>query len=82
MKITDIVILNEIQAAVPGMQDLEDDQSTKYALRQTRLTLKQINKLRKMNDIREYEKEAKLENIRAQYGATAEGGDMGGEDIF
>ena len=74
----DITILNELDAHVPGMQDLSDDNSTKYALRQTRLTLKQINKLRKMNDIREYEKEAKLKNIRAQYGASAEegGGDM------
>ena len=78
MKIKDVEILNELDAHVPGMQDLQDDNSTKYALRQTRLTLKQINKLRKMNDIREYEKEAKLKNIRAQYGASAEegGGDM------
>ena len=74
----DITILNELDAHVPGMQDLNNDNSTKYALRQTRLTLKQINKLRKMNDIREYEKEAKLKNIRAQYGGTGEdgGGDM------
>jgi len=77
MKINDLTILNETDAAVPGMQSLEDDQSTKYALRQTRLTLKQINKLRKMNDIREYEKEAKLKNIRAQYAAPADEG--GGE---
>ena len=76
MKISDVEVLREFQEAVPGMQDVGDDQSTKYALRQTRLTLKQINKLRKMNDIREYEKEAKLKNIRAQYGATAD--DMGG----
>jgi len=77
MKVKDIAVLREFQEAVPGMQDLGDDKSTKYALRQTRLTLKQINKLRKMNDIREYEKEAKLKNIRAQYGAPAE--DMGGD---
>lgn len=74
------MIINEIAPAIPGMQDLQDDNSTKYALRQTRLTLKQINKLRKMNDIREYEKEAKLKNIRAQYGAPAE--EMGAADIF
>lgn len=71
------MIINEIDQQIPGMQDLEDDSSTKYALRQTRLTLKQINKLRKMNDIREYEKEAKLKNIRAQYSTPAD--DMGGE---
>ena len=64
----------EVAEHIPGYQDLEDDQSTEYSLRQTRLTLKQINKLRKMNDIREYEKEAKLKNIRAQYGQAAEAG--------
>lgn len=79
MKVTD-VILREFQEAIPGMQDLRDDRSTKYALRQTRLTLKQINKLRKMNDIREYEKEAKLKNIRAQYGPSAE--EAGGNEPF
>lgn len=77
MKMKDITILNELDAHVPGMQDLGDDNSTKYALRQTRLTLKQINKLRKMNDIREYEKEAKLKNIRAQYSTPEDG--MGGD---
>ena len=72
MKVEDIAVLREFQEPIPGMQDLDSDNSTKYALRRTRLTLKQINKLRKMNDIREYEKEAKLKNIRAQYGASAE----------
>ena len=76
------MIINEIAKQIPGIQNLEDDQSTKYALRQTRLTLKQINKLRKMNDIREYEKEAKLKSIQSQYGTSAEGGDMGGDEMF
>lgn len=75
------MIINEVEKHIPGMQSLEDDQSTKYALRQTRLTLKQINKLRKMNDLREYEKEAKLSSIQRQYGAPAED-DLGGEDMF
>ena len=74
MKMKDITILNELDAHIPGMQDLNTDNSTKYALRQPRLTLKQLNKLRKMNDIREYEKEAKLKNIRAQYSTPAEEG--------
>jgi len=77
MKVHDITVLLELDSHVPGMQDLSADSSTKYALRQTRLTLKQINKLRKMNDIREYEKEAKLKNIQAQYGAPAEEGGGG-----
>ena len=80
MKAKDVIILNELDQHVPGMQDLGDDKSTKYALRQTRLTLKQINKLRKMNDIREYEKEAKLKNIRAQYSTPSEEG--GGGEMF
>lgn len=80
MKINDITILREFDEPVPGMQDLDSDNSTKYALRQTRLTLKQLNKLRKMNDIREYEKEAKLKNIQAQYGTPAE--DMDGGEPF
>ncbi len=67
------MIINEIDQHVPGYQDLDDDQSTGYALRQTRLTLKQLNKLRKMNDIRQYEKEAKLSSIQTQYGTPAEG---------
>lgn len=68
--------------AVPGYQDTGEDKSTQYALRQTRLTLKQINKLRKMNDIREYEKEAKLKNIRSQYGTPAEAGGEAGGELF
>ena len=81
MKMND-VILNEVyDDAIPGYQDLENDKSTEYAKRQTRLTLKQINKLRKMNDIRRFEKEADLANIRAQYGAPA-GEEGGGEEIF
>lgn len=83
MKINDVEVLREFQEAIPGYQDVGNDESTKYSLRQTRLTLKQINKLRKMNDIREYEKEAKLKNVRAQYGASAGGDAGGGEgDLF
>ncbi len=80
MKVNDITTLLEFQEAIPGMQDLDSDNSVNYARRQTRLTLKQINKLRKMNDIREYEREAKLKNIRAQYGASAE--ETGGMEPF
>ena len=73
--------INEVfDRAIPGYQDLGDDQSTSYALRQTRLTLKQLNKLRKMNDIRAYEKEKDLKNVRAQYGAPPEEAG-GGEDL-
>ena len=73
------MILNELfNKAVPGYQDLEDDntQITKDDLRKTRLTLKQINKLRQMNDIRNIEHKEKLKKIQAMYSAPSE--DMGG----
>lgn len=81
MKWNDVILNEEYSEEVPGYQDIGNDKSTEYSLRQTRLTLKQINKLRKMNDIRRFEKEADLVNVRAQYGAPA-GEEGGGEDIF
>lgn len=63
--------------SVPGYQELGDDNSQLdgYDTRKTRLTLKQINKIRLMNDVRNYEKKQKLSQIQAQYGASAEGGE-------
>ena len=51
-------------------QDLSKDQSqTKITdLRKTRLTLAQINQLRKMNDQRNVEKNESLVKIRKMYG--------------
>jgi hypothetical protein len=40
-------------------------------LRKTRLTLKQISKLRKMNELRELEFKNKLKDIKAQYAPPA-----------
>jgi len=50
-------------------QDLGDDNSrTKMKqLRSTRLTLKQIKKLRLMNDLRSVEKQEELEFVRKMY---------------
>jgi len=66
--------------SVPGYQDLEDDNSQiqTFNTRKTRLTLKQINKIRIMNDVRNFEQKEKLSTIQAQYGAAAEEG--GGAD--
>ncbi len=52
-----------------GYQDLADDNSQPELgkLRKTKLTLKQINKLRRMNDLRSYEYKEKLKDIRKQY---------------
>jgi len=69
------MILNELfNRTVPGYQDLEDDntQITTDDLRKTRLTLKQINKLRQMNDIRNIEHKDKLAKIQTMYAAPSE----------
>lgn len=52
-----------------AMQDLAADNSQVNIndLRKTRLTLRQLNKLRKMNDIRAYEQKEKLKLVRQQY---------------
>jgi hypothetical protein len=59
--------------ATPGYQDVGADQSSPKwrESRKTKLTLKQIRKLRKMNDVRNYEKVQYLKKVHEQYGATA-----------
>ena len=54
-------------------QDLSQDQSVEklHDLRKTRLTLAQINQLRKMNDQRNVEYVEQITKVRKQYGATA-----------
>ena len=64
------MILNELYQKSPGAyQDLSQDnsQTTLNGLRKTRLTLRQLNKLRQMNDVRSYEYKEKLKDIRKQY---------------
>jgi hypothetical protein len=55
-------------------QDLSQDNSQLQLsdLRKTRLTLRQLNKLRKMNDIRSLEYKDKLKLIRKQYQPPAQ----------
>ena len=50
-------------------QDLSQDNSQPQLgdLRKTRLTLRQLNKLRKMNDVRAFEYKEKLKLVRQQY---------------
>lgn len=57
-----------------GYQDLAKDQSTQKLtdMRKTRLTLSQINQLRKMNDQRSLEFKTKLEKVKVMYGQTAQ----------
>jgi hypothetical protein len=64
------MILNEFFKKEPeAYQDLSQDNSQPELgdLRKTRLTLRQINKLRKMNDVRTYEYKEKLKLVRQQY---------------
>jgi hypothetical protein len=52
-----------------GYQDVEDDNSQPQLgqLRKTKLTLRQINKLSRMNDVRTFEYKEKLKDVRKQY---------------
>jgi hypothetical protein len=75
------MILNELFDKQPEeMQDLSKDSSTlKYEdSRKTRLTLSQINRLRKMNDMRALEHEQEMSFVRKMYAPPAPQGDMGG----
>jgi hypothetical protein len=61
---------------VQGYQSVEKDGSIPKwkQFRKSKLTLRQIRKLRKMNDVRNYEKNQNLKKIRKQYQpAPAEG---------
>jgi hypothetical protein len=61
------------EPAIPGYQDIESDNSKPKwkESRKTKLTLKQIRKLRKMNDVRNYEKAKYLKKVHEQYGAQS-----------
>jgi hypothetical protein len=64
------MLLNEFFRKDPeAFQDLSQDNSQPQEsdLRKTRLTLRQLNKLRKMNDVRTYEYKEKLKLVRQQY---------------
>jgi hypothetical protein len=69
------MILNEIYQRQPeAYQDVAQDNTQPQLgdLRKTKLTLKQLNKLRKMNDTRTYEYSEKLKLIRKQYAPPAQ----------
>jgi hypothetical protein len=57
---------------VAGYQDVNDDNSkpTWRNSRKTKLTLAQIRKLRRMMDVRRYERSQHLTKVRDQYGAN------------
>ena len=64
-----------IEKEPEAMQDLGDDNSQPQLgqLRKTKLTLRQLNKLRQMNDLRSLEYKEELKQVKKQYAAPAEG---------
>jgi hypothetical protein len=69
MLLTEFADSELIKKSPDAYQDLSADNSqlTLQDMRKTRLTLRQLNKLRKMNDIRAVEYEQKLKLVRQQY---------------
>jgi hypothetical protein len=68
------MILNEIYSREPeAYQDVAQDNSQPRLndLRKTRLTLRQLNKLRQMNDVRSFEYKEKLKQVKKQYAPPA-----------
>ena len=69
------MILNELYDRGTGAyQDVAQDNSQPRLgdLRKTKLTLRQINKLRRMNDVRSYEFKEKLKRVQQQYAPPAQ----------
>ena len=69
------MILNELYQPVPGAyQDVKQDNSQPQLgeLRKTKLTLRQINKLRQLNDLRRVEFEEQMKDVRLQYAPPAQ----------
>ena len=69
------MLLQEFWKKEPeAYQDLAQDNSQPAMnnLRKTRLTLRQLNKLRKMNDVRAVEYKDKIKLIRQQYSPPAQ----------
>lgn len=66
-------LLEMFENTPPGYATEKDDNTPLKLsdVRKTKLTLKQLNRLRIMNDVRKLEHEQKLEGIRAQYKAPA-----------
>ena len=69
------MILNELYQREPeAYQDVKQDNSQPKLgdLRKTKLTLRQINKLRRLNDVRTYEFKEKLKKVQLQYAPPAQ----------
>jgi hypothetical protein len=69
-----MLLLELYDPPINGYQDISDDNSRPIykQSRKTKLTLKQIRKLRKMLDVRNYETKENLKKIHIQYGPKPE----------
>ena len=67
-------LLEMFDPPIEGYQNANADNSKPEwrQSRKTKLTLKQIRKLRKMLDVRNFEKKQHLKQVRDQYGAKPE----------
>lgn len=65
-------LLEMFDPPIAGYQDANQDNSKPVwrTSRKTKLTLKQLRKLRRMLDVRNYEKKQYLSKVREQYGVA------------
>jgi hypothetical protein len=69
------MILNELYLREENAyQDVSQDNTQPKLgdLRKTKLTLRQINKLRRLNDVRQYEFKEKVKQVKLQYSPPAQ----------
>lgn len=69
------MILKELYERSPAVyQDISQDNTQPKLgdLRKTKLTLRQINKLRRMNDVRSFEFKEKLKKVKQMYAPPAQ----------
>jgi len=69
-----MILLELFSRENSAYQDLSQDNSQPQLgdLRKTKLTLRQINKLRRLNDVRGFEFKERLEKVRRQYAPPAQ----------
>lgn len=69
-----MILLEFYESAPKGWQDVEDDHSQpKWGeTRKTKLLLREINKMRRMNEVQAYERAKELKKIRKQYAPPAQ----------
>jgi hypothetical protein len=69
-----MILLELYQRSPEAYQDVAQDNSQPRLgdLRKTKLTLRQINKLRRLNDVRKYEFKERVKKVKQQYSPVAE----------